>query len=155
MKYFTRSTFIKVFEKSSMDLIKYVIVGLISASPVGEFLIAYPVAITLGLDPLISVIICILFNLLPIPILIFFINKIRQKFPRFFNWASKRAEVYRKYVKSFGLIAFVILTPIIGVYATTIALVILGFKKIEAFSIQGLSLIIYGAVSYLITVNVI
>ncbi|MEM4137929.1 MAG: small multi-drug export protein, partial [Sulfolobaceae archaeon] len=121
---------------------------LLSASPIGEFLIAYPTALALGLDPLVSLFICILSNLTPIPILIIFSEKIKEKFPKFFNWLARRSRSYENYIKKLGKIAFIILTPIIGVYATTLTLILLGFNKIETFLIQSLSLVIYGVLMY-------
>ena len=52
--------------------VNYLIVFLISMIPIVELRGAIPVAIGMGLDPVISYIICIIGNMLPVPIIYFF-----------------------------------------------------------------------------------
>ncbi|AAY80376.1 small multi-drug export protein [Sulfolobus acidocaldarius] len=132
-----------------MELLKLLIVGLTAASPVGELLVAYPIGLAIGLDPLIAIITCSAFNLLPIPILLSFAEYISNRFPKFFNWIASKGKTYEKYIKSFGITIFLLLTPIIGVYATSIFMFLIGFKKRIAFLVQALSICIYSVILYL------
>ena len=56
--------------------VNYLIVFLISMIPIVELRGAIPVAIGMGLDPVISYIICIIGNMLPVPIIYFFARKV-------------------------------------------------------------------------------
>lgn len=131
------------------EILRILIVGLIASSPVGELLIAYPLGIALGLDPLTSIIVSFFFNLIPIPFLLIFFNSLFRKFPRFSKWLINRGKFYEKYLKNIGLIIFLILTPILGVYATSFFMKLINLSNKISFLIQFLSLLIYSIVIYL------
>ena len=54
----------------------YFIVFLISMVPLIELRGAIPVALTMGLEPVSAYIICVLGNMLPVPIIYFFARKV-------------------------------------------------------------------------------
>lgn len=129
-------------------VLKILLTGLLSASPIGELLVAYPFGIAIGLDPFTSIVVSFIFNILPILALLLLLNKLSNLFPRFFKWLENRSFFYNKYFKKIGIIAFLVFTPIIGVYATTIFLRLLGQNNILSFAIQTLSLSIYSVILY-------
>ena len=58
--------------------INYLIVFLISMVPIVELRGAIPVAVGMGLDPVISYIVCIVGNMLPVPIIYLFARNIEE-----------------------------------------------------------------------------
>lgn len=59
-----------------MNFLNYVIVFFISMVPIVELRGAIPIAIGLGLDPVVSYIICIVGNMLPVPFIYLFARKV-------------------------------------------------------------------------------
>lgn len=59
-----------------MNFLNYIIVFFISMVPIVELRGAIPVAIGLGLDPVVSYIICIVGNMLPVPFIYLFARKV-------------------------------------------------------------------------------
>lgn len=81
-----------------MNLFNYLIVFLISMVPVVELRGAIPVAIGMGLDPLWSYIICIIGNMLPVPIIYLFARRVliwgsdKKYIGKFFNFCLVKGE---------------------------------------------------------------
>ena len=82
------------------DMIRYLIVFLISMVPLVELRGAIPIAIGMGIEPIPAILICIVGNMLPVPIVYFFARKFliwgaRQpvigKFCNFFVVKGERA----------------------------------------------------------------
>jgi len=71
-----------------MELIKVIIVALISLSPVGEELIAIPAGAVLGLPVLLSAAVAAAANFLPVPALFFVFDR-GNKYPKLRDWLMR------------------------------------------------------------------
>lgn len=121
----------------------YLYVFLISMVPIVELRGAIPIAAVLGLDPLVSYIIAIIGNILPVPFILLFITPFCNllKKTRLFRWfplwlekkVQKNEAKVTKY-KNLGLFVFVAI-PLPGTGAWTGALVasFIGYKFRDAF----------------------
>lgn len=125
--------------------VNYLIVFLISMIPIVELRGAIPVAIGMGLDPIISYIICIIGNMLPVPIIYFFARKVliwgkdKKFIGKFFTFCIEKGEHGGEKLKAkagnglfIALMLFVgIPLPGTGAWTGTLAASFLdmGFKK--------------------------
>lgn len=125
--------------------VNYLIVFLISMIPIVELRGAIPVAIGMGLDPVISYIICIIGNMLPVPIIYFFARKVliwgkdKKFIGKFFTFCIEKGEHGGEKLKAkagnglfIALMLFVgIPLPGTGAWTGTLAASFLdmGFKK--------------------------
>ena len=79
-------------------IVKYIIVFLVSMVPLIELRGAIPIAVGLGLDKLISFVIAIVGNMIPVPIIYLFARKVLEwgkdkKFiGKFFTWCLNKGE---------------------------------------------------------------
>ena len=79
-------------------IVKYIIVFFVSMVPLIELRGAIPIAVGLGLDKLISFIIAIIGNMLPVPIIYLFARKIlewgkdKKVIGKFFTWCLNKGE---------------------------------------------------------------
>ena len=101
-------------------------------TPIVELRAALPAGIAMGLDPWLAYFICVVFNMLPVPVIILFLRPVldwmRRRgglFHKIAHWvdskAEKNAKVYRKY-ELLGLFILVAV-PLPGTGAWTGALV--------------------------------
>ena len=88
---------------------KYLLVFLISMVPLIELRAAVPVALGMGLDPVWSYIICVLGNMLPVPVIYFFARKVliwgkdKKYIGKFFTFCLEKGEkAGRKMVRAAG-----------------------------------------------------
>lgn len=88
---------------------KYLLVFLISMVPLIELRAAVPVALGMGLDPVWSYIICVLGNMLPVPVIYFFARKVliwgknKKYIGKFFTFCLEKGErAGQKMVKAAG-----------------------------------------------------
>ena len=133
-----------------INAVSIVAVILTSASPIGEILVAIPTGVALGMDPALAFIVTYPANLLPIIILLPLLDYFERRFPRFFNYFAKEGGRFRKRLEGkYGYIIMVLITPLIGVYATSVSSKFLKFSKKNSFILQSLSLAIYGIVETL------
>lgn len=133
-----------------INTVSIVAVILTSASPIGEILVAIPTGVALGMDPALAFIVAYLANLLPIVILLPFLDYFERRFPRFFNYFAKEGGRFRRRLEGrCGFIIMVLITPLIGVYAASVSSKLLKFGKKNSFILQSLSLAIYGIVETL------
>ena len=78
--------------------VKYLIVFFVSMVPLIELRVAIPIAVGLGLPNLISFIIAIIGNMLPVPIIYLFARKVlewgndKKYTAKFFNWCLVKGE---------------------------------------------------------------
>ncbi len=124
---------------------KYIIVFLISMLPLVELRGAIPVAVGMDLPKLISFIICIIGNMLPVPIIYLFARKVliwgkdKKVIGKFFTWCLQKGEKGGKKLESkagkglyWALFAFVAIPlPGTGAWTGTLAasFLDLDFKK--------------------------
>ena len=79
-------------------IISYILVFLVSMVPIVELRGAIPIAVGMGLDKVISFVICIIGNMLPVPIIYLFARKVLEwgkdkKFiGKFFTWCLQKGE---------------------------------------------------------------
>lgn len=79
-------------------IVKYIIVFFVSMVPLIELRGAIPIAVGLGLDKLISFIIAIIGNMLPVPIIYLFARKVlewgkdKKIIGKFFTWCLNKGE---------------------------------------------------------------
>ncbi len=79
-------------------MVKYLIVFLISMVPIVELRGALPIGIGMGLNPIACYIICIIGNMLPVPIIFFFARKIliwgkdKKYIGKFFTFCYEKGE---------------------------------------------------------------
>ncbi|MCH5301105.1 MAG: small multi-drug export protein [Ruminococcus sp.] len=125
--------------------VNYLIVFLISMVPIVELRGAIPIAIGMGLDPIVSYIICIIGNLLPVPIIYLFARKVllwgkdKKYIGKFFTFCIEKGEKGGKKLQAkagkglfIALMLFVgIPLPGTGAWTGTLAASFLdmGFKK--------------------------
>ena len=88
---------------------KYLLVFLISMVPLVELRAAVPVALGMGLDPVVSYIICVIGNMLPVPVIYFFARKVliwgkdKKYIGKFFTFCLEKGEkAGQKMVKAAG-----------------------------------------------------
>ncbi len=121
----------------------YLYVFLISMVPIVELRGAIPIAAALGLDPVVSYIIAILGNILPVPFILLFITpfcnllkktKLFRWFPEWLERKVQKNEAKVTKYKNLGLFIFVAI-PLPGTGAWTGALVasFIGYKFRDAF----------------------
>lgn len=124
---------------------KYLIVFLISMVPIVELRGAIPVAAGMGLDPVWSYILCIIGNMLPVPIIYLFARKVlvwgsdKKFIGKFFSFCLEKGEKGGKKLEEkagkglfVALLLFVAIPiPGTGAWTGTLAASILdmGFKK--------------------------
>ena len=116
--------------------------AILAMMPVVELRGALPWAITRGLDPWFSFVLCVLFNMVPVPFILLFLNKIlawmetTRRLSGIAKWlkdrAHKKSETYYKY-EMLGLFLLVAV-PLPGTGAWTGALVasVFGLKMKRA-----------------------
>jgi len=135
---------------------KYIIVFLVSMVPLIELRGAIPIAVGMGLDKLISFIISIIGNMLPVPFIFLFARKIllwgkdKKVIGKFFTWCLNKGEKGGNKLKEkagkglyFALFLFVgIPLPGTGAWTGTLAASILNldFKKTIIAVIAGVLL---------------
>lgn len=102
--------------------LNYLIVFLISMIPIIELRGAIPVAVGMGLDPVISYIICIIGNMLPVPIIYFFARKVliwgkdKKYIGKFFTFCIEKGEKGgKKLQKKAGRGLFIALMLFVGI----------------------------------------
>lgn len=102
--------------------LNYLIVFLISMVPIVELRGAIPVAVGMGLDPVISYKICIIGNMLPVPIIYFFARKVlvwgkdKKYIGKFFTFCIEKGEKGgKKLQKKAGRGLFIALMLFVGI----------------------------------------
>ena len=126
------SKFINIFGGlTSIAFGKQIIVFVISLMPILELRGGLIAAALLGLSPLQSYIICIIGNLLPIPLILLLINKIlnwmrnSKHFNKIANWLDKKVEKHKGQIEKFGYLGIVLFVgiPLPGTGAWTGSLI--------------------------------
>ena len=126
----------------TQTLITAIQCAVLAMMPVVELRAALPWAIARGLDPWFSYVLCVLFNMVPVPFILLFLNKIlawmetTKRFSGIAKWlkdrAHKKSDVYYQY-EMLGLVILVAM-PLPGTGAWTGALVasVFGLKMKRA-----------------------
>lgn len=139
--------------------------AVLAMMPVVELRGALPWAIARGLDPWFSFVLCVLFNMVPVPFILLFLNKIlawmetTRAFAGIANWlkerAHKKSETYYKY-EMLGLFLLVAI-PLPGTGAWTGALVasVFGLKMKRAIPPIFLGVAAAGVIMLTISLGVV
>lgn len=127
---------------ASASLIKYVVVFVISLLPILELRGGLIAAALLGLDPVKSYIICIIGNIIPIPIILWFLESVfsfmkkHKILVKFVNWLEEKGNKNKEKVSKygfFGLVLFVgIPLPGTGAWTGCLAATMLRMDKKKA-----------------------
>ena len=110
---------------------KQILVFVISLMPILELRGGLIAAALLGISPLQSYIICIIGNLVPIPFILFLINKIlnwmrnSKHFNKMASWLDKKVEKHKGQIEKFGYLGIVLFVgiPLPGTGAWTGSLI--------------------------------
>lgn len=132
---------------SQVDATALLAIIALSASPVGEVLVAIPAGVALGVEPALVFAVAYTANLLPTVVLLIAAGSLQRKFPRVFRYFAREDGRLKRYLEGrYGSLTVLLVTPLIGVYATSISGAILGLDKKRSFILQAAGLMIYGAV---------
>lgn len=149
----------------TQTLITVIQSAILAMMPVVELRGALPWAIARGLDPWFSYVLCVLFNMVPVPFILLFLNKIlawletTKRFSGIARWlkerAHKKSDVYYKY-EMLGLFVLVAI-PLPGTGAWTGALVasVMGLKSSRAIPSIFLGVAAAGIIMLTVSLGVI
>jgi hypothetical protein len=112
----------------------------------GELIVALPVALVIGLDPLFSLILIVTINMIPAYPIFKLFEKLYKKENKIIAFLLKREEYIRRKAQKGLDLTVLIFTPIAGVYATSFFLAIIKFPIKKGILLQTLSLLFYGLV---------
>jgi len=145
---------------------KILLCAFLSMVPVIELRGALPVALATGLDPVLSYVLCVVCNMIPVPFIILFIRRIlnwmtaRGGFlAKVSDWVEnlgqKKLEAYRKYEVA-GLYLFVAV-PLPGTGAWTGALIaaLLGMRLKHSVPTIFLGVLTAGFIMLLVSLGII
>lgn len=140
---------------------KEILVFVISLLPILELRGGLLAASLLGLDALPSYVITIIGNLLPIPFILLFINKIldwmrkSKHFSKFANWLDKKVEKNKSSIEKYGFWGLVLFVgiPLPGTGAWTGSLIasVLGMDRKKSFLAIILGVIMASIIMMLIS----
>lgn len=127
----------------------YAVVALLAASPVGEELISIPAGWALGLPLWNVVAVSLVFNFLPVPVLLKMMDIAggHPRIARFVNFFRREKVV--GLARKYGFAGIALLAPLAGVYAMSVAAWVLGIPKGKTmlYIAAGLSLYAAGCVA--------
>ena len=116
--------------------------ALLAMMPIVELRAALPWAIARGLDPWFSYLLCVLFNILPVPFILLFLNKIlawmetTRRFSGIAKWlkerAHKKSETYYKYEMLGLFILVAIPLPGTGAWTGSLVAAVMGLRMKRA-----------------------
>ncbi len=136
-----------------------------SALPFSELRGGIPLALLLGYNPLEAYVIAVAGNLLPVPILIYFLNDlvgIAERVPplwRIYRAIVGRVERKKEFVEKYGYIALTLFVaiplPVTGAWTGSLIAFLLGLEKKKAIAFISLGVSIAGVVVLLASLGVI
>ena len=140
---------------------KKILIFIISLMPILELRGGLLAASLLGLDPLPSYIICIIGNLIPIPFILWFINRIldwmrnSKHFNKFASWLDKKVDKHKSSIEKYGFWGLVLFVgiPIPGTGAWTGSLIasVLEMDRKKAFLATIIGVFMASAIMMLIS----
>lgn len=142
---------------------------LLSLSPVSELRGGLPYALSEGVDPLLSFIICVAANIIIIPLLFIFLSTLHKTFLRYkfykriFNRGlasmNKKASLFEKRYSMLGYTALTLFTaipfPTTGAYTSTFIAWLLGLNKLKSGIAIAIGVIIAGIIVLMASLGVI
>ena len=156
---------INLFPNASGMLVKRLIVFIISLMPILELRGGLLAASILKLDPISSYIICIIGNLLPVPFILIFINKIieflrkRKKFSKLVKWLDKKVDKNKDKIEKYGYLGLVLFVavPLPGTGAWTGCLIasVLEMNRKKSFLATCLGVFIASIIMMIISYGIV
>jgi hypothetical protein len=136
----------------AISSLSIIIVFALSASPIGEILIAiFFGVVVLGMDPSLAFIAAYPGNLVPIVVILPLLGYLDKKFPRFFNHFAKRGERFQKRLEEkYGWVFLFLIVLIGGAYGASTITGLLRLDKKRSFLIQSVALAFYGAIEVIL-----
>jgi len=112
----------------------------------GELLVALPIALVIGLNPILALFLILIINIIPAYPIFKLFEKVYKKENKIVRFFLKRGEYLKSKAKRGLDFAIIIFTPIVGVYATSLFLALIKFPSKKGIILQTLSLFIYGLI---------
>jgi len=112
----------------------------------GELLVALPIALVIGLNPILALFLILIINIIPAYPIFKLFEKVYKKENKIVRFLLKRGEYLKSKAKRGLDFAIIIFTPIVGVYATSLFLALIKFPSKKGIILQTLSLFIYGLI---------
>ena len=152
---------------ATMPFIKEVIVFLISMCPILELRGGLIAASLLGMNPWVSYIICMIGNIIPIPLILWLINKIldwmrknkNKKIKGVAKWLDKKVEKHKGQIEKFGYWGLVLFVgiPLPGTGAWTGCLIasVLEMDKKKSFLAALLGVFIASVIIMLLSFGIL
>lgn len=130
-------------------------VSLTAASPIGEILVAIPLGVALGLDPILSYTISLPSNILPAYIILRVNELIRTRLPRLYGYFSRRGSSLISRIGSRRLsIVLIVSTPLAGVYAMSMATSLLGIDRKLSLLCQSIGVALFGLAEVILIIAI-
>ncbi|WXG44669.1 MAG: small multi-drug export protein [Promethearchaeati archaeon SRVP18_Atabeyarchaeia-1] len=132
----------------SVGLLSIIAVFALSASPIGEILIAIAFGVVvLGMDPALAFLAAYPGNLIPIIVILPLLGYLGKRFPRFFNYMTRRSGRFGKRLGGkYGWAFLFLIVLFAGAYGASTVSGLLGVDKKRSFLVQSVALAFYGAV---------
>lgn len=152
---------------ASIPFMKEIIVFIISLCPILELRGGLIAASLLNMDPIVSYIICIIGNIIPIPLILWLINKIlnkmrnskRKKIKGIATWLDKKVDKHKGQIEKFGYFGLVLFVgiPLPGTGAWTGCLIasVLEMDKKKSFLAALLGVFIASIIMMLISFGIL
>lgn len=141
---------------SSWDLLlRIASVALTAASPIGEILVAIPLGVALGLDPILSYMISLPSNMLPAYMILRVNELIRARFPRLYSYFSGKGSSIISRLGSRRLsMVIIVSTPLAGVYAVSMATSLLGIDRRLSLLYQSIGVALFGLAEAMVIIAI-
>ena len=156
---------INLFPNTNDVLIKQLIVFIISLMPIMELRGGLLAASILHLNPVASYIICFIGNIIPVPFILWFINKIlnylrtKKKAKKLMNFLDRKIEKHQNFIKKYGYLGLVLFVaiPIPGTGAWTGCLIasVLNMDKKKSFFATLLGVFIASIIMMIISFGLV
>ena len=142
---------------------------LLSLAPFSELRGGIPFAIAQGANPWTAFVLCVIANILVIPILFLFLDYLHshlikfrpyeRTFDAFLRRIRKRREKVEKNYESWGILALILFTatplPVTGAWTATLIAWLMGLKKGRSFLAIAIGVIIAGIIITLATKGIL
>jgi len=134
---------------------KTIIVFLLAMTPWGEWALAVPAGILMNMPFSLVIITAFTGNLIPVLLISALWDRMKNRFRR---WSENRQGKARSYLRRYGIVGLIILSPVsIGVYISTITALLSGYTPQRTVALHITSLLLWGStttVLYLLGIEV-
>ena len=130
---------------------------LLSLAPVAELRGGIPLALASGINPITAYIVCVIANIIVIPVVFLFLmtghtflmsfDFYKKRFDKFLEKTHKKTHKKVEKYGYWGLMLFVMIPlPITGAYTGTVAAWLFGMNKVKAFFVISLGVMLAGLI---------